>query len=465
MSQQQKFAVGALVAAIGAGAMLTAPSAHAIRPWSALWAGQYPASQTDNNALEDGCQVCHTDANGPARNPYGADFLDALTCNPSQCTADDLVAALVAIENVNSDLDPTGSTNIDEIDLGTQPGFAEGDEAPGVLGYLDPIADIAVTPLAVDFGAVTIGVPQTRDVNIANLGVVDLEVSDLALSGGSEFSLPDDPSPVFVAPGTSLNVAVQYAPTNEGTDNDTLGIASNSPGEEDVSVALSGTGVPQQADACVASVDPASLDFGTVQVGASSTLTTVVTNSGGADCTVAAAVVDSGAFALVSGSNFTVPADGGAVAVDVSYAPTSAGDDAGALELAVASPAANITVPLSGSGGQSPGLTLDLDIKRFSVTSKVSLTKGKDPVIAIALAVNNAGETVGFADATITGMQGGTMVYSETLRVTDGVGGGSTTFDFPSYTPDAAGVIRWTAVIGDTDPDDDLETASTTVSP
>jgi len=465
MSQQQTFVVTALAAAIGAGAMLAAPSAHAIRPWSAVWAGQYQTSQTDNNAIPDGCQVCHTDDNGPGRNAYGADFLAQLTCNTTQCTNEELVAALVAIENVDSDLDPTSSTNIDEIDLGTQPGFAEDDEAPGVLGYLDPIPDIAVTPLAVDFGAVTIGVPQTRDVNIANLGVVDLEVSDLTLSGGSEFSLPADPSPVSVAPGTSLNVAVQYDPTNEGTDNDTLGIVSDSPGEENVSVALSGTGVPQQADDCVASVDPASLDFGTVQVGATSILTTVVTNSGGAECTVAAAVVDSGAFALVSGSNFTVPAYGGSVAVDVSYTPTSVGDDAGALELAVASPAVDITVPLLGSGGQSPGLTLDLDIKRFSVTSKVSLTKGKDPVIAIALTVNNAGETIGFADATITGMQGGIMVYSETRPVSDGVGGGSTTFDFPSYTAGAAGVIQWTAVIADTDPDDDLETASTTVSP
>jgi len=107
---------------------------------------------------------------------------------------------------------------------------------------------------------------------------------------------------------------------------------------------------------------------------------------------------------------------------------------------------------------------LDLDIKRFSVTKKVSLTRGKN-IISIKLTVENSGVIEGSAPATVIGMQNGGVVYEQTLNVTDSVGNGSSRYAFDSFSPDAEGDIAWSVVIADDDPDDDVATGTTAVRP
>ena len=283
------------------------------------------------------------------------------------------------------------------------------------------------------------------------------------MSGSTEFSLVSPPAPpLTIAASTSVNVTVEYAPAGEGTDNGSLEIASDSPGEELISVALSGTGIPVVVEECVASAAPASIDFGSVEIGTTVTLSTTISNDGGAACAVDASVIDGSVFTLTSAASFTV-APGGSADVDVNYAPVAVGDNADSLTLDVASPADSITVPLSGSGFETPVETLVLDIKKFSATKRVSVSKPK--AIVPKLSVNNNGLIDKPANATVTGMQGDVEVYKETLLVTDGVGNGSSTYEFPSYIPDTAGDILWTAMIADEDPDDDIATATTTVVP
>ena len=129
-------------------------------------------------------------------------------------------------------------------------------------------------------------------------------------------------------------------------------------------------------------------------------------------------------------------------------------DDAGATDSAMT------TVTIAP---ETP-VEIDLDIKRFSVTKKVSLTRGKN-IISIKLTVENGGVIEGSALATVTGMQNGGVVYEQTLNVTDSVGNGSTRYAFDSFSPDAEGDIVWTVVIADDDPDDDVATGITVVNP
>ena len=461
MLRTHSLAAASLATLVGAGALLAPPSAHALRQFVTLFQLQYPTSQTDDNTT-DGCPVCHGEDPNPFFNPYALDWWGAATGT----TTEELLAAFVAIEGDDSDNDPTGSDNITEINAGTQPGWAEGDNPAGVTGLLDPAEpapDIAVSPPSVDFGAVTVGTSGSADVNIANAGTADLTVDGLTLSGSTEFSLPGAPAtPFTVAPNTSVNVTVEYAPVDENTDNGSLEIANDSPGEELVAVALTGTGIPVVVEECVATVDPAAIDFGSVEIGSTVTLSTTISNSGGADCSVNASVIDGGVFTLASASSFTV-VPGGSADVDVTYAPAAVGDDAGQLQLNVTSPADTLTVPLSGSGFEAPVETLDLDIKKFSATKRVSVSKPK--AIVPKLSVQNNGLIEGFANATVTGMQGAVEVYNETMPVTDAVGNGSTTYELPSYIPDTAGDIVWAAVIADEDPDDDMATATTPVVP
>jgi hypothetical protein len=354
MSQHNRFAVSALAAAIGASALITAPSAHALRGFVNLWQLQYPASLSDDNVVgtspdEQYCALCHNDTN-LGLNPYGQDWRDAW----GGTTDPELIAALVAIEGVNSDADPTGSSNIVEINADTQPGWAEGSNPVGIVGLLDP----------------------------------------------------DIPPP----PG------------------------------------------------CAPFVSPAVVDFGIVAPGDTAIASTTVTNNGDTTCDGTATVFDeSGEFALESPAGISVDPQQ-SVAVDVSYTPLDETADTGRLALEF--PDEIVNVQLIGAGGAS----VDLDIKSFRVTNKVSLTRGKG-IVSVDLTVDNGGLVEGVRPATVTGVQNGVPVYVQTVNVTDGVGNGSTRYSFQSYIPTATGDIEWTAEIADSDPDDDTATATTTVDP
>jgi len=102
---------------------------------------------------------------------------------------------------------------------------------------------------------------------------------------------------------------------------------------------------------------------------------------------------------------------------------------------------------------------LDLDIVTLKVTSSVRLGKA----VSIQLSVENPGPVLGEALATVEGWQNGVKIYAWTLKVYDYNGKGSTSFSFPAYTTTTKGVITWTAVIADVDPDLDSAAASTTV--
>lgn len=119
---------------------------------------------------------------------------------------------------------------------------------------------------------------------------------------------------------------------------------------------------------------------------------------------------------------------------------------------------------IAGIGLEANAQTVDLDIKSFRVTNRVSITKGKS--IKIILGVKNNGSVDAYRVATITGEQeGGLVVYSAFMDVYDDVGRGSTNFEFPAYTPEDVGDIVWTAVINDDAPDIDEAVAVTRVVP
>lgn len=468
MFKHSYFTMGALTLALGAGAIMFAPSVYAYSAYADGFASLYGSAvgTTFANATPDGCQVCHTRDDGGGLNDYGNDFRAE---NPSRTDTNSIRDALLAIEDIDSDGDPGSYTNIEEIDANAQPGWVEGSNPPGVIGDLDPadvvtVPNIAVTPTSIDFGAVTVGFPETGIVNIANDGNADLTVTDLALSGSTDFGLINEPAtPFAVAPNNSVNLTVEYAPLSEGTDNGTLAISSDSPNEETVTVALVGTGVPAPVDECQLAVDPASIDFGIVEIGSTDSISTTLTNTGTADCVVEASLTStsSGDFSLVSASNYTLT-PGNSADVAVLYAPLDVGDDTGTLSLVDAS-GISISVSLSGSGVEPAVELLDLDIKSFRATGKVSLSRPKE--IGLNASVQNNGTVEGSAVATLTGVQNDNLVYEAIMTVTDPVGGGSTKYVFPGYIPEAEGDILWTLVIADEDPDDDVATAITAVIP
>jgi hypothetical protein len=203
---------------------------------------------------------------------------------------------------------------------------------------------------------------------------------------------------------------------------------------------------------------PLSLDFGTVEVGTNTTLTTRISNEGNADLTVSGlSITGSGDFALNAvffSTPFTV-APGASVDLQVDYTPGETGDDAGALEILSDDPDTSLlSVSIAGSGFAPRPLVSDLDIAGFRATKRLSLRREK-PVKIKLVVVNKNG---------ISGSGNKEELFTESQTVPSLAGGERATLTF-SYMPTDSGIFTWTATILDDDPDDDAATTTTKVVP
>ena len=132
------------------------------------------------------------------------------------------------------------------------------------------------------FGSVRVGTPSTSQqltvTNTAAVGAGGLHVGQLAVTGAnaSDFGIGNDLcSNTTLAPSASCTALVTFIPSARGARSAAVQVPDDASGSPQ-SVALSGTGV-----APVAQVTPASIDFGTVNVGATSGHQTVtITNTG-----------------------------------------------------------------------------------------------------------------------------------------------------------------------------------------
>jgi hypothetical protein len=162
-------------------------------------------------------------------------------------------------------------------------------------------------------------------------------------------------------------------------------------------------------------------------------------------------------------ANLTQPAVGGTVAnngTSVTFTPTAgfagttsftyqARDSGGALSN-VATVSVNVTAPV----------VVDLDID--AVTAQTGIRPGR--AVTVRVDVRNNGTVNGSAIATLRGVStSGEAIPTQTIAVSDPVGGRATRFPFSSFTPTRPGTITWTVTIADSHPDVDQATATTVV--
>ena len=138
--------------ALGLLALALASPASAKSSYGGVWSGLYPNSLSDDNVVMGtgtSCQLCHSEVNGgDGYNGYGWDMRTFMQGGAS------ISDAILMSEGLDSDADPTGSTNLVEIQSDTQPGWTDGNNntiyfkdgsttqnqppPSGILGSLDP---------------------------------------------------------------------------------------------------------------------------------------------------------------------------------------------------------------------------------------------------------------------------------------------------------------------------------------
>ena len=162
----------------------------------------------------------------------------------------------------------------------------------GLTGTGVTPGQLTPNPTSLSFGNVQVGSSKTLTETLTNSGGTSVTISAAAASGAG-FSLSGLTLPLTLNAGQSKSFSVQFAPKITGGVNGNISITSNG-SNPNLNIALSGSGVTPGA----LSASPASLAFGSVQVGGNSSLSETLTNTGGSNVTISQATVTGAGFSI-----------------------------------------------------------------------------------------------------------------------------------------------------------------------
>jgi trimeric autotransporter adhesin len=224
---------------------------------------------------------------------------------------------------------------------------------------------LAITPSSANFGNVTQGSPATQTIRLSNSGTGTLLVTQLSVTG-SGFSTGTLPLPVSLASGQSTTFNVAFAPTSAGTASGSVTVVANAPNSPAI-IALSGTGITATQ---TLTFSASSLAFGSLNVGASSTQSVTVTNSGNSTVAISQ-IVETGAGFALSGASTPVSLNAGqSLTFGVTFSPNSAGNDSGTVVITSTAAGSPKSIALSGTGVQT--ITHSVVLTWTSSTSTVA---------------------------------------------------------------------------------------------
>ena len=207
-----------------------------------------------------------------------------------------------------------------------------------------PQGDLSPNPASISFGNVQVGSSSNQPETLTNNGGTSVTIS-AASASGSGFSYSGLTLPLTLTAGQSTSFTVKFAPTVAGAASGNLTITSNG-SNPTLNIPLSGTGVAPGT----LSPNPASLSFGSVQVGNHANLFETLTNAGGSSVTITQANVTGATFSI---SGLTLPTTltpNQSVTFTATFAPTVAGSANGSLSIVSNASNSPLNIALSGTG-------------------------------------------------------------------------------------------------------------------
>ncbi len=223
------------------------------------------------------------------------------------------------------------------------------------------------------FGMLTVGNYSWAVYSVKNTGNANLNVSNMTISGANpgDFSILSSLS-FTVAPASSYDVKVKFAPTSAGVRNASLVITSDDPDEREYAISLSGTGV-NTAQPNIAS-NSTSWNYGSVNTGGSSLHTFSISNTGNANLNVSTMTItdtDASEFSIQGGLSFAV-APGATHDVTVTFNPTSTDNNSATLNIFSNDPdEAQFTIGLNGIGTSAGAEAAVLQVPKTAVAPSI----------------------------------------------------------------------------------------------
>ena len=216
-------------------------------------------------------------------------------------------------------------------------------------------AALTVTPPSVSFGNVTVGIPNSQTIQLANSGTGVLTISQLSATG-TGYSTSALTLPFSLNPSQTMTFNVQFAPPSAGSASGSVSIVSNAPNSPAV-IGLSGSGV---ASTQALSFSTHNLSFGSVDTGASATQSVTATNTGNANVTISSILAAGTGFSLSGAGTPATLTPTQSLTFAVIFSPTVAGNATGAVTVASNASGSPATIALSGTGAQSSSHTVAL---------------------------------------------------------------------------------------------------------
>jgi len=199
-------------------------------------------------------------------------------------------------------------------------------------------------PAALAYGDVELGQTKTLVTKLTNGGSSAITVTSAGTNNG-QFATSGLKLPKVIAAGATLNVSVIFTPSKTGSDDATLKIVSSAKNPT-VTIALSGTGTAAKAKLAIT---PGTLNFGSVAVGTTSTLTVGLTASGGS-VDLSSIKSNSSAFAAPGVQlPLTIP-NGKEMLVNVTFTPKKDGSASGTMTFTSDASDSPTSESLSGTG-------------------------------------------------------------------------------------------------------------------
>jgi hypothetical protein len=223
---------------------------------------------------------------------------------------------------------------------------------------------LSTSDSSLDFSNVPVNSTNTLSETLTNTGGTSVTVTQANVSG-TGFKVTGLTLPLTLAAGQSFTFGAVFAPTSGGSATGSISVISDA-ANSTLTIALAGTATV----AGQLAVSPATLNFGSVTVGQSKSLSASLSASG-SSITVTGATMSTSEF-TVSGISFPVTlAAGKTVSFTVNFTPQSSG--AAAASASFTSNASNSSVPqsLTGSGTAAPQHSVALSWSQSSSSSVV----------------------------------------------------------------------------------------------
>jgi uncharacterized protein YfiM (DUF2279 family) len=259
---------------------------------------------------------------------------------------------------------------------------------------------------------VAVGGSSSQYQTVTNSGSASVSISQAAVSSAA-FSVSGLSVPQTLTPGQSLTFSVAFTPQTSGTTSGNLTLTSNATNPS-LAIALSGSSSsPGQL-----SVNPGSVDFGSVVVGQSATKTGTLTASG-SSVTISSASPSTAEFAL---SGLALPLSlnaGQSVSYNVTFTPQMSGTTAANLSFASNAATSVVTEALSGTGAAAPTHSVDLSWDSSSAVAGYNLYRGSQASGPFNKINSTLDATTTYTDTSV--QAGSTYYYVATAVDTSGV--------------------------------------------